>query len=128
TYDAYRRVLTITDPVNHTITNSYVPTGKTSSWITTSSLPFSTTVATGKQTTFEYDGNWRKTWTHQAPNTPDAANTQMVYDHYVSTAYGDYTSNGHLLATIDPRGNATTYHYDIRDRLDSSADALNHKT
>jgi RHS repeat-associated protein len=121
TYDAYRRVLTTKDPLNHTITNSYVPTGKTSSWITTSSLPFSTTLASGKQTTFEYDANWRKRFVHQAPNTADAANTEWRYD--------EGTGNiGHLTTMVDPRGYATTYGYDIRDRQTSVTDALNHTT
>src|SRR5205814_7665973 len=74
TYDAYGRVRTTTTPpmlagdtLNHTTTNNYVPTGRTSSYITTSKLPFSTTLPSGKQTTIEYDANWRKRFVHQAP-------------------------------------------------------------
>src|SRR5207245_1611031 len=33
---------------------------------------------------------------------------------------------GHLTSTTDPRGNKTTYTYDIRDRQISTTDALNH--
>jgi len=128
TYDDYGRLLTATDPLNHTTTNSYVPTGQASSYVTTSKLPFSTTLPTGKQTTVEYDFNWRKTWIHQAPKTSDAANTHLVYDMYASTTYGNYSSIGNLLATIDPRNNVTTYHYDIRDRQDSITDPLGHTT
>src|SRR5205085_4304042 len=81
TYDAYRRVLTTTDALGRTITNNYVPTGKTSSWITTSNLPFYTTLPSGKKTTLYYDGNWHKTQVQQAPGTADEANTYFNYDN-----------------------------------------------
>jgi YD repeat-containing protein len=117
TYDAYKRVLTISDPLNHIVTNNYVPTGKTSSWITTSSLPFYATLPSTKKTTFYYDGNWRKTRVQQAPGTADEANTYFTYDNL-----------GNLLTTQDPRGNVTTNVYDPRNRLTSTTDALTHAT
>src|SRR5258708_10516449 len=109
TYDDYGRVLTATTPPqfpgdtqNHTTTNSYIPTGKTSSEITTSKLPFSTTLPSGKQTTFEYDANWRKIFVHVAPGTADAATMQYFYD--VGTRPADNTTNiGLLTSMIDPR-------------------------
>ncbi|HWY51493.1 MAG TPA: RHS repeat-associated core domain-containing protein [Chthoniobacterales bacterium] len=126
TYDDYGRVLTTTTPPrfagdtqNHTTTNGYIPTNQSSSYITTSKLPFSTTLPSGKVTTLEYDANWRKTFTHQAPSTPDAATTQSVYDEGGGNV-------GHLTSMIDPRGNKTTYAYDVRDRLISTTDPLNH--
>jgi RHS repeat-associated protein len=125
TYDDYGRVLTTTDPLNHTTSNDYTPTGKTSSYITTSMLPFKTTLPSTKATTFEYDPNWRKTWVHQAPGTGDAANTRFIYD--VDATRG-YTSIGNLVRMIDPNGKATTYNYDSRDREVSVTDALNHTT
>lgn len=114
------RVLTVTDPLNHTTTNSYVVPGGTST-MTTSKLPFSTTLPSGKQTTFEYDPNWRKRFVHVAPNTADAATTEYRYDEGANNV-------GHLTSMIDPRGNATTYGYDLRDRQISVTDALNHTT
>jgi RHS repeat-associated protein len=120
TYDAYKRVLTTTDPLGYTITNNYVPTGKTSSWITTSSLPFYTTLHSTKRTTFYYDANWRKTRVQQAPGTgADEANSYFYYD-----TYAGYTNIGPLLAAGDPRGYVTKFHYDIRDRQDQITDAL----
>ena len=116
-YDAYKRVLTTTDPLNHTVTSNYVPTGKTSSWITTSSLPFYTTLPSTKKTTFYYDVNWRKTRVQQAPGTADEANTYFTYDNL-----------GNLLTTQDPRGKVTTDVYDARNRLTSTTDALSHAT
>src|SRR5207249_653234 len=106
------------DTQNHTATNSYLPPNQTSSYITTSKLPFSTTLPSLKQTTFEYDANWRKTFVRQAPNTPDTATSQSVYDEGAGNV-------GHLTSTIDPRGNTTRYGYDIRDRQISTTDALN---
>jgi len=117
TYDAYKRVLTTTDPLGHTTTNNYVPTGKTSSWITTSSLPFYTTLPSTKKTTFYYDANWRKKQVQQAPGTADEANTYFTYDNV-----------GNQLTTKDPRGNVTTNAYDNRNRLTSTTDALSHAT
>jgi RHS repeat-associated protein len=117
TYDAYKRVLTITDPLNHTVTNNYVPTGQTSSWITTSHSPFYTTLPSTKKTTFYYDGNWRKTRVQQAPGTADEANTYFTYDNL-----------GNLLTTQDPRGKVATNVYDARNRLTSTTDALSHAT
>jgi RHS repeat-associated protein len=117
TYDAYKRVLTTTDPLGHTVTNNYVPTGQTSSWITTSNLPFYTTLPSTKETTFYYDANWRKTRVQQAPGTADEANTYFAYDNL-----------GNLLTTQDPRGKVTTNTYDARNRLTSTTDALSHAT
>src|SRR5207248_8485146 len=106
-----------TDALGRTITNNYVPTGKTSSWITTSNLPFYTTLPSGKKTTLYYDGNWHKTQVQQAPGTADEANTYFTYDNV-----------GNLLTTKDPRNNVTTNVYDARNRPTSTTDALNHAT
>src|SRR5581483_4297938 len=119
TYDDYGRVQTVKTPLNHTITNDYTFPGKTST-ITTSKLPFATTLPSGKKTTFEYDANWRKRFVHVAPDYPaDAATTEWRYDEHP----GDI---GHLTTMIDPRGNATTYGYDLRDRQIWVTDAANH--
>jgi RHS repeat-associated protein len=124
TYDDYGRLLTTTTPLIHTTINSYIPTGKASSEITTSKLPFSMTLPSGKQTTFEYDGNWRKIAVHVAPGTADASTTQYVYD--VGTRPDGSTNIGLLTSTIDPKNNPTTYTYDVRDRQTSTTDALSH--
>src|SRR5207245_1748652 len=92
-------------------------TGKSSSWITTSSLPFYTMLPSTKKTNVYYDSNWRKTRVQQAPGTVDEANTYFAYDNL-----------GNLLTTQDPRNNMTTNIYDARNRLTSMSDALNHAT
>lgn len=117
TYDAYKRVLTTTDPLTHVVTNSYIPTGYTSSNITTSSSPFTITLPSGKKVNTYYDGNWRKTRVQQAPGTGDEANSYFTYDPV-----------GNVLTTKDPRNNVTTNVYDNRDRLTSVSDPLNHTT
>lgn len=114
TYDDYGRLLATTDPLNHTTTNSYVPQGQTNSYVTTSNLPWTTTLPSTKQTKTFYDANWRKTQVQVAPNTADEANTYFYYD-----SYGGYTSIGNLIASKDPRNNVTTNHYDVCDRVDS---------
>src|SRR5207302_1966551 len=134
TYDDYGRLLTRKTPGDssgtqfNTTQNSYIPTGKTSSELTTSKLPFSTTLPSGKQTTFEYDANWRKTKVIQAPNSPtEIATTQYIYDQGSPRSDGS-TNIGLLTSTIDPRFNTTTYTYDRRDRQNSITDALMHTT
>jgi RHS repeat-associated protein len=113
TYDVYKRVLTTTDPLGQVTTNSYIPTGKTSSTITTSALPFVTTLPSTKKTNFYYDGNWKKIRVQRAPSTSDEANSYFTYDPV-----------GSMLTAKDPRNNTASYHYDIRNRQDWITDAL----
>src|ERR1700730_2227386 len=117
TYDDYGRLLTSTDALNHTVANNYVPTGYSNSYLTTSKLPFATTLPSGKQTKTYYDGNWRKKQVQVAPGTSDEANTYFTYDNV-----------GNLLTSKDPRNNITTTAYDNRDRPTSVTDPLNHTT
>jgi RHS repeat-associated protein len=127
TYDEYGRVLTTTtsprflnDTMNHTTSFSYVPSGFSSSRITTSKCPWVTTLPSGKVTKNYYDAGWRKTRLQQAPGVSgQEANTYFYYD-----SYAGYTSKGHLLATKDPRNYVTKYHFDSRDRQDQITDAL----
>ena len=122
TYDDYGRVLTTTDPLGHSTSYSYVPTGKTSSEITTSKTPFVTTLPSGKKTNFYYDANWRKTRVQVAPSTSDESNSYFNFDE------GGAPNIGHLTSTTDPRNDKTTYGYDIRDRQISITDPLSHTT
>jgi RHS repeat-associated protein len=128
TYDNYGRVLTTKDPLGNVTTNDYHVPGKSgSSYITTSKLPFVTTLPSGKKTNFYYDPNWRKTRVQVAPGTSDEADTYFTYDQGTRPADGN-TNIGLLTSTTDPRGNVTSYTYDIRDRQISITDALNHTT
>jgi RHS repeat-associated protein len=127
TYDDYGRLLTTTtsprfsgDTQNHTTTNSYLPDGQTSSYVTTSKLPWLVTLPSGKQVKTVYDANWRKTTVTQAPGTADQAISRFGYDDV-----------GNLTKATDPKGSTlgdaahtTINTYDIRDRQISSTDAL----
>jgi RHS repeat-associated protein len=127
TYDDYGRVLTTTDPLNNVTINSYLEPGQTSSYVTTSKTPFVTTLPSGKKTNFYYDANWRKSRVQVAPGTSDEADTYFYYDQGTRPADGS-TNIGLLTSTKDPRGNSTTYAYDIRDRQIQITDALSHTT
>ncbi len=113
TYDEYGRVTNVKDPLDNLATSSYVKWGQTSSYVTTSSLPFVTTLPSGKQTYFYYDANWRKDHVTQAPNTADAATTWFTYDDV-----------GNLETQTNPRGKITTYFYDWLNRVTDVDDPM----
>jgi RHS repeat-associated protein len=127
TYDDYRRVLTVTNPLNQIVTNTYTPTNgtNTSPYVHTTGSIYTTTTPTGIVTQNIYDANFRKTSTTQGYGTPIAATTQFIYD--VDPNRG-YTFIGQLVATQDPKGNRTGYVYDTRNRKITEIDALNQTT
>jgi RHS repeat-associated protein len=127
TYDDYRRVLTIKNPLNKIVTNTYTPTNGTnqSSYVHTTSSIYTTTTPTGIVTKNIYDPNFRKTSTTQADGTPLAATSSFIYD--VDSVRG-YTFIGQLLATVDPKGNRTALTYDTRNRKITEIDALSQTT
>jgi RHS repeat-associated protein len=127
-YDDFRRITRVTDAVGNFTTNAYVPTGKTSSYITTSKLPFVTTApegqSTNKTTNFYYDPDWQKTRTQESPGTSVEANTYFGYDPL-----------GNLTYVTDPRGTGandpnytTTTNYDQRNRKWHVTDPQGHIT
>ena len=65
--DDYQRVTKVTNPLNQFTTNSYLPWGKTSSYLTTSDFVFSTTSPSGKKIYNYCDNEFRKTQVTQAP-------------------------------------------------------------
>src|SRR5260370_23998031 len=99
-----------------------MPTGKTSSEITTSKLPFVTTLPSQKKTNHYYEANWRKTRVQVAPGTGDESNSYFNYDE------GGSPNIGHLTSSLDPFFIKQKTAYDIRDRQTSVTDALNHPT
>jgi RHS repeat-associated protein len=118
TYDEYKRVLTTTDALNHTTTNSYA---LDSAWAnpllhTTTSLKYVNSPS-GKNTVFDYDANFRKIDQVAALGTPDEAWTLFEYDEV-----------GNLIKTTDPRFKQTSFGYDDRDRQVTVTDALNQTT
>ena len=120
TYDEYKRVLTVTNPMNQTTINSYAPWNMPGDFQglshTTSSL-YWTQSPMGKITHFNYDENFRRYVTRQAPGTVDDAWTWFGYDEV-----------GNLTSTTDPRGKLTTFAYDHRNRQIRVTDALGQTT
>ncbi len=114
TYDDYGRVTSVKDPLNNQTQTSYLKWGQTSSYVTTSSLPFVTTLPSGKQTYFYYDDNWRKTQVTQAPGvTGQEATTTFTYDDV-----------GNLKTQTNPRGKTTTNFYDFLNRVIHTDDPM----
>lgn len=116
TYDEYKRVLTVTNPMNETTTNSYALDWQNSLIHTTGSVKY-TLSPMGKNVVFDYDANFRKEYQTVAMQTPDQAVTKFEYD-----------AVGNLIKTTDPRWNVTTFDYDNRNRQVTVTDALNHTT
>ena len=110
TNDEYKRVTEVKNHLNETVTNSYArnvndPQGLSH---TTSSI-YLTTSFMGRQIKYDYDANFRRTMTKQAPGDPDdEATTNFTYDWV-----------GNLKRVEDPRHKFTSYGYDERNRQTS---------
>jgi RHS repeat-associated protein len=117
TYDEYKRVLTVTNLLNQTTTNSYEPWSGIGSLSHTTASVYWSTSPSGKMTHFAYDENFRRTIMRQAPGTADDAWTYFGYD-----------AVGNLSWTQDPRNYVTNFGYDNRNRQTSVTDALGHIT
>lgn len=116
TYDEYKRVLTVTNPLNHTTTNSYALDWTNPLLHTTNSIKF-TVSPLGKNVVYDYDANFRKIDQVAALGTADEAWTLFEYDPV-----------GNLSKTTDPLGHTTTFGYDSRNRQTTVKDALNYIT
>jgi YD repeat-containing protein len=107
TYDDYKRLLTVTDPMGHLTKFWYDTAGAgvadlthTDSNVTRMVLP------SGKVTKTVYDDNLRKDTVTVGYGTTDAATTNYDFDPV-----------GNLIAVTDPKLYKTSYFYDERDRL-----------
>ncbi|MFN2622713.1 MAG: hypothetical protein ABR611_07700, partial [Chthoniobacterales bacterium] len=97
TYDEYKRLLTVTNPMGEMTTNSYA---LDPDWAGSNAKPLLHTTNSVKYTlspmqknvVYEYDENLRKTYQGVALSTPDAAATFFGYDEV-----------GNLITTTDPR-------------------------
>ena len=118
-YDDYRRVLTITNPLNQAVINTYTPTNgaNMSSYVHTTSSIYTTTTPTGIVTENIYDANFRKTSTTQAYGTSLAATTTFAFDPV-----------GNPISVTDPLNHPTTTAYDTRNRKITTTNALNQST
>ena len=115
--DFYQRLTQVTNALGQKTVNSYLPWGKTSSYLTTSNFVFSTMAPSLKKVYNYCDNEFRKTQVTQAPGTSDQAISYFTYD-----------GAGNQKTAKDPRGNQTTFNYDQRDRLISVARPLSQTT
>jgi RHS repeat-associated protein len=104
-YDEYKRVTRVTNHLSQSVTNSYAPWNGRGPLSHTTSSVYRTTTHLGKKTDHEYDENFRRKWTKQAPESDDWALTEFTYDRI-----------GNLETVKDPRGTITSYGYDGRNR------------
>jgi RHS repeat-associated protein len=119
-YDDYKRVVSVTNPMNQTTTFAYSPTNigwYENPYLHTSTALSETRTPMGKITSFGTDANLQRTGLWEADYSAD-----MAY-----TAY-DYDPVGNLTWTQDPRGSVTTLAYDNRGRRASLTNALNQTT
>ncbi|HWM24161.1 MAG TPA: RHS repeat-associated core domain-containing protein [Chthoniobacterales bacterium] len=107
-YDEYRRVTKVTNHLHQSVTNSYAPWNGHGALSHTTSSVYRTTTQLGKMVDHDYDENFRRKWTKQAPGTGVEATTEFTYDPV-----------GNLQTAKDPRGKITTYGYDLRNRQTS---------
>lgn len=118
TYDEYKRVLTVTNPMGETTTNNYAIDINWAQPLlhTTNNIKY-TLSPMGKNVVYDYDANLRKTSQVSALGTADEAWTLFEYDQV-----------GNLTKTTDARFHETTFGYDDRNRRVTVTDALNHTT
>ena len=120
TYDDYKRLLTVTDPVGRVATLWYDKAGAgtvdlshTDANASLRVLPAPSPSSSKRVTKTVYDANLRPSTVTIGNGTSDAATTSYNYD-----------SVGNLTAVIDPMTRQTTYGYDGRDRLLSIDDPI----
>lgn len=113
-YDDYKRVISVTNPMNETTTFSYAPPNGTGSYAHTTSSVYRATSPLNKITTFDYDENFRRKMVRKGAESVDDDG---------GTWFG-YNEVGNLTSVQDPRGNVTTFAYDERNRRTSATNPL----
>lgn len=111
TYDEYKRVLTVTNPLGQTTTTSYAPWNGSGSLSHTTGFVFRQTLPSGRVVDHDADANFRPFIKREAAFTPDDAMTWYEYDQV-----------GNLKRVQSPHGPATSYEYDERNRRISQID------
>lgn len=109
TYNGFGQVLSATDPLGKTTTNTYDSNGN----LLSTTTPSPDGVQAGSTTTFTYDS-------HGFPLT--------VTDPLNHTTTMTYTTAGLVATVTDAQNNVTSYQYDARGNRTSVTDALSHTT
>jgi RHS repeat-associated protein len=105
-YDDYKRVTSVTNPMNETTTLSYAPPNGTGSYAHTTGSVYRATSPLTKIATFDYDENFRRKMVRKGKESVDDDG---------GTWFG-YDAVGNLTSVQDPRGKVTTFAYDERNR------------
>jgi len=113
TYDNYKRVVSVTNPLNQTTTYNYALDWSNPYLHASNTLKYVLSPMQ-KNVVFDYDENLRRRAQTAAAGTSDIATTWFEYD-----------AVGNLTKSTDPRGNITTFGYDNRNRETSITNALN---
>jgi RHS repeat-associated protein len=108
TYDANGYINTITDPLNQVTDRDYDDLGRL----------IKTTDSLGRYSEMTLN--------------PGGSLSQITYSNSTGTQTKDvdltYNDLGQLISITDPKGNSTSYAYDVCGRLESTTDALNNTT
>lgn len=111
TYDAGGRVLTVTDPANHTTSNEYDPQGRLKK----------VTDAASNTAEYEYDGSGNK-MKETVKEIPPTGAPQVFVTRF------EYDGQNRLKKIIDPLTHETVFDYDPRGNRTRTTDAENHIT
>jgi len=109
-YDDYKRVVSVTNPLNQTTTIGYALDWANPLVHTTNSIKYVVSPM-NKNIVFDYDANLRRIDQAAALGTADEAWTRFQYD-----------AVGNLINTTDPRGYTTAFGYDNRNRRTTATD------
>ncbi|HVP44040.1 MAG TPA: DUF6531 domain-containing protein, partial [Terriglobales bacterium] len=109
TYNGFAEVLTATDPLGYTTTNTYDANGN----LLTTTTPSPDGVQAGSTTSFTYDSHGL---------------LLTVTDPLNHTTTMTYTTAGLVATVTDAQSNVTSYQYDARGNRTSVTDALSHTT
>ena len=113
-YDDYKRLRTVTDPLQHVTNYWYSTIGAASGDLThTDSNVTRLVLPSGMVTQTLYDENLRQGSTTVGYGSGEGAKTSYTYDEV-----------GNRKTTIDPKGATWTYNYDARERLINVVDPL----
>lgn len=108
-YDNYKRVVSVTNPLNQTTSFVYAQDWSNAYNQTTTNLKGAFSPM-GKQVHYAYDENWRRTIMRVPPISDPHSDTNDAWTYYA------YDQVGNLYWTQNPRSYATNFGYDERNR------------
>jgi len=108
-YDVYKRVVSVTNPLNQTTSIVYAQDWS-NAYNQTTSNPKGVFSPMGKAVHYAYDENWQRTIMRVPPTSDPNSDSNDAW-----TFYG-YDAVGNLLAIQNPRTYVTSFQYDERNR------------